>query len=230
MLKKILLFLSCVYISLNMASVVADDSLKTEKQKLSYALGIYFSQSIAQQKDELDKDAFIQAIDDIFTNSKPKLTQEEIQTVLSDYQQKLASKMDAVASENKLKGEKFLNENKKKEGVVVLDSGLQYKVVKEGEGEKPGKDSFVKVHYHGTLIGGEVFDSSYERGTPVTLSLNQVIKGWQEAVPLMNVGSKWQIYVPSEMAYGSRGAGGGAIGPNETLIFDIELLAVNSQE
>ena len=114
--------------------------------------------------------------------------------------------------------------------MVVLDSGLQYKVVKEGGGEKPGKDSFVKVHYHGTLIGGEVFDSSYERGTPVTLSLNQVIKGWQEAVPLMNVGSKWQIYVPSEMAYGSRGAGGGAIGPNETLIFDIELLAVNSQE
>ena len=228
MFKKILLTTSCLCLAINAITVVAENEIKTDKQKLSYALGMYFSQSIMQQKDELDKDAFIQAIDDVFTDTKPKLTQEEIQTVLSNYQQMLANKLDAVANENKLKGEKFLEDNKKKDGIVVLDSGLQYKVIKEGDGEKPGKDSSVKVHYHGTLINGEVFDSSYDRGEPVTLFLNQVIKGWQEAVSMMKVGSKWQIYVPSELAYGSRGAGGGAIGPNETLIFDIELLAVNS--
>jgi len=211
---------------LNFSPVWAETEIKTEKQKLSYAMGIYFSQSIVQQKADLDIDVFTQAVNDVLTNTDLKMTQQEIQTALSNYQQQLVKERNAASGGNKVKGEKFLEENKKKEGVVELKSGLQYKIIKQGDGKKPIKDNSVKVHYHGMLINGEVFDSSYDRGEPITLSLNQVIKGWQEAVPMMNVGSKWQIYVPSDLAYGDRGAGG-SIGPNETLIFDIELLAIN---
>ena len=211
---------------LNLSPVWAETEIKTEKQKLSYAMGIYFSQSIVQQKADLDIDVFTQAVNDVLTNTDLKMTQQEIQTALSNYQQQLVKERNAASGGNKVKGEKFLEENKKKEGVVELKSGLQYKIIKQGDGKKPIKDNSVKVHYHGMLINGEVFDSSYDRGEPITLSLNQVIKGWQEAVPMMNVGSKWQIYVPSDLAYGDRGAGG-SIGPNETLIFDIELLAIN---
>jgi FKBP-type peptidyl-prolyl cis-trans isomerase FklB len=224
--KKILASIVLASFVLHFSPVWAESELKTEKQKLSYAMGIYFSQSVVQQKADLDIDAFTQAINDVLTNADLKMTQQEIQTVLSNYQQQLVSERDAAAGGNKTKGKIFLEENKKKEGVVELKSGLQYKIVKQGDGGKPAKDSSVKVHYHGTLINGKVFDSSYDRGEPVTLSLNQVIKGWQEIVPMMNVGSKWQIFVPSDLAYGDRGAGG-SIGPNETLIFDIELLAIN---
>lgn len=204
----------------------AATEVKTDKQKLSYALGAYFSQGVTQQKVELDVPAFLQAIEDVLNKSQLKLSESEIQTVLTQYQQKLASERTASATNNKAAGEKFLEENKKKEGVVVTASGLQYKVIQEGTGPKPGSDSTVKVHYHGTHIDGKVFDSSVERGEPVTLSLAQVIKGWQEAVPLMSVGSKYQIYVPASLAYGDRGAGN-SIGPNEALVFDIELLGIN---
>jgi len=224
--KKIIAFIVFTSFLLNLSPVWAETEIKTEKQKLSYAMGIYFSQSIVQQKADLDIDVFTQAVNDVLTNTDLKMTQQEIQTALSNYQQQLVKERNAASGGNKVKGEKFLEENKKKEGVVELKSGLQYKIIKQGDGKKPIKDNSVKVHYHGMLINGEVFDSSYDRGEPITLSLNQVIKGWQEAVPMMNVGSKWQIYVPSDLAYGDRGAGG-SIGPNETLIFDIELLAIN---
>ena len=224
--KKIIAFIVFTSFLLNLSPVWAETEIKTEKQKLSYAMGIYFSQSIVQQKADLDIDVFTQAVNDVLTNTDLKMTQQEIQTALSNYQQQLVKERNAASGGNKVKGEKFLEENKKKEGVVELKSGLQYKIIKQGDGKKPTKDNSVKVHYHGMLINGEVFDSSYDRGEPITLSLNQVIKGWQEAVPMMNVGSKWQIYVPSDLAYGDRGAGG-SIGPNETLIFDLELLAIN---
>ena len=224
--KKVLALIVLTSFLLHFPPVWAATELKTAKQKLSYAMGTYFSQSVVQQKADLDIDAFIQAINDVLTNADLKMTPQEIQAVLSNYQQQLANERNTAAGGNKVKGEKFLEDNKKKEGVVELESGLQYKIVKQGDGGKPAKDSSVKVHYHGMLINGEVFDSSYDRGEPITLSLNQVIKAWQEAVPMMNVGSKWQIYVPSDLAYGDRGAGG-SIGPNETLIFDIELLAIN---
>jgi len=207
-------------------TTVISAEISTEKQKLSYAMGIYFSQSIVNQNIDMDVDAFIQAITDSLNKSELKLSQAEIQNALTAYQQQLAAKRNASAEGNKASGLKFLEDNKQKDGVVVLDSGLQYKVINQGDGVKPDKNSTVKVHYHGTLIDGKVFDSSYDRGQPITLSLNQVIKGWQEALPLMNVGSKWKIYVPAELAYGKRGAGS-SIGANETLIFDIELLAVN---
>lgn len=206
--------------------VQAETGLTTDKQKLSYALGVYFSKSIAGQTRDIDNAAFLQAIEDVLGDKQLKLTTEEMKTVLSDYQNKLKQERTARADDNLNSGEKFLEENGKKEDVVELDSGLQYKVIKKGTGEKPQSDSNVKVHYHGTLINGEVFDSSYERGEPVDLTVNQVIKGWQEALTKMPVGSKWKVYIPSELAYGERGAGD-VIGPNETLIFDIELLAIN---
>lgn len=206
--------------------VQAETELATEKQKLGYALGVYFSQSIAGQTKDMDNAAFLQAIEDVLENRQLRLTNEEMKTVLSDYQNKLKQERTARADSNLNTGEKFLEENGKKEDVVELDSGLQYKVIKKGTGEKPKTDSNVKVHYHGTLINGKVFDSSYERGEPVDLTVNQVIKGWQEALTMMPVGSKWKVYIPSELAYGERGAGD-VIGPNETLIFDIELLAIN---
>ena len=204
----------------------ADTELKTEQEKLSYALGIYFSQGIIQQNIDLDNAAFLQAIEDSLNQSEPKMSRTEIQDALDRYQKKVVAERNNIAAINKSAGEKFLEENAKKEGVVTLDSGLQYKIIKKGNGESPTINSNVKVHYHGTHIDGKVFDSSYERGEPISLSLNQVIKGWQEAVPLMKVGSKWQIYVPAELAYGERGAGG-SIQPNETLVFDIELLGIN---
>lgn len=199
--------------------------INTDKQKLSYALGAYFSQGISKQDIDLDVPAFLQAVDDVLNHSELKLDQNEMQQILTAYQQKLVNERNATASNNKAAGEKFLEDNKKKEGVVTLDNGLQYKVIKKGDGPQPKSDSTVKVHYQGTHIDGRVFDSSYERGEPITLSLAQVIKGWQEAVPLMNVGSKYEFYIPADLAYGERGAGN-SIGPNETLIFDIELLGI----
>ena len=208
------------------STVVMSAEIETEQQKLSYALGAYFSQGVSRNDIDLDVPAFMQAVEDILTGSELKISDAEMQRVLSAYQQKIVEERTASASSNKSAGEKFLADNKTKDGVVTLPSGLQYKVIKQGDGPKPEAGSNVKVHYHGTHIDGTVFDSSYERGEPISLSLNQVIKGWQEAVPLMKVGSKYQIYVPSDLAYGERGAGG-SIGPNETLIFDIELLAIN---
>jgi len=226
MKKAVLFIIPATFFTLLNFHVQAESEAMTDKQKLSYALGAYFSQSISQQNVDLDIPVFLQAIEDVLTKTGLKLTPEEIQEVLAQYQQKLVSERNVAADTNKSASKTFLEENRKKEGVVELPSGLQYKIIKEGNGQKPGNDSSVNVHYHGTLIDGKVFDSSYERGEPITLSLKQVIKGWQEALPLMSVGSKWQIYVPSELAYGERGAGN-SIGPNETLIFDIELLEIN---
>lgn len=211
-----------LFSSLSWATVELD----SEKKKLSYALGAYLGNSIYGQNVDLDIPAFLQAVEDILKKTDLKMTDEEMQEVLSAYQQKLIQQRNSAANDNKTASEKFLAENREKDGVVTLDSGLQYKVIKAGDGEKPNKDSNVKVHYHGTHIDGRVFDSSYERGEPISFSLNQVIKGWQEALPLMKVGAKYQFYIPPELAYGERGAGN-SIGPNEALIFDIELLGIN---
>lgn len=200
--------------------------ITTEQQKLSYTLGAYFSQGVNQQHIDLDIPAFLQAVEDSLRKTPLKLSEQEMQALLSQYKEKLVSERTAAAGSNKNTGQKFLEDNKGKQGVVALPSGLQYKILQQGTGAKPSSDSNVKVHYQGTLIDGKVFDSSYERGEPVSFNLNQVIKGWQEVLPLMSVGSKWQVYIPPELAYGERGAGQ-AIGPNSTLIFDIELLGIN---
>ena len=206
--------------------------IETDLEKLSYSMGTFFGQSVNRQEMEIDIPAFMQAVEDVLNNAEKKLTDDEMQKIINTYRKKINTyrkkeqeQQVAESDNNKLNGENFLADNKTKDGVVVLPSGLQYKIIKNGEGKKPIADSRVVVHYHGTLIDGTEFDSSYARGEPIELNLNQVIKGWQEALQLMAIGSKWQIVIPSELAYGERGAGR-VIGPNATLIFDIELLSI----
>jgi FKBP-type peptidyl-prolyl cis-trans isomerase FklB len=199
--------------------------VESDLEKLSYSMGIFFAQSVSRQGMELDTAAFIQAIEDTLDNNELKLHKDEMQQILADYQKKEQEELAAQAGSNKESGEKYLADNKNKEGVVTLDSGLQYKIIKAGDGEKPKASSNVVVHYSGTLIDGTEFDSSYARGEPVTLGVSQVIKGWQEALPLMTVGSKWQLVIPSDLGYGQRGAGK-LIKPNATLLFDIELIEI----
>ena len=212
--------------SLMSFSAFAATEIKTEEQKLSYSMGTYFAMGILQQDVKLDVPAFVQAVEDVLNKGEPKISIQEMQEILSKYKETVAAEETIAIAKNKKAGEAFLAENKKKKGVVVSPSGLQYKVLKEGSGVKPATGSNVTVHYKGTLVDGTVFDSSFDRGEPATLSLSQVIKGWQEAVPMMTTGSTWQIYVPAELAYGDRAASE-VIGPASTLIFDIELISVN---
>ena len=207
--------------------------LKTDKEKLSYAIGMNIGQSM--KKDSLDIDPAIlsRAIKDALTGSKPAMTEEEARTIVTAFRTEMVKKQQAEAQKagdaNKQAGEKFLAENKTKDGVVTLPSGLQYKVIKQGDGPKPTASDTVVTNYRGTLIDGKEFDSSYKRGQPATFPVGQVIKGWTEALQLMPVGSKWQLYIPSNLAYGDRGAGGD-IGPNSTLVFDIELLSIEQKK
>jgi FKBP-type peptidyl-prolyl cis-trans isomerase FklB len=177
---------------------------------------------------DLDEEAFMAAIRDMAAGKQPRLSKSEIQAVLQKVQQQRAAEAQKTADENLRKGQEFLSANGKKAGVKTLPSGLQYKVIRAGTGKSPKATDTVKVDYRGTLINGTEFDSSYKRGQPATFPVNGVIKGWQEALQLMKEGAKWQIYVPAELAYGPRGAGG-QIGPNETLIFDVELLQIKGQ-
>ena len=201
--------------------------IETDLEKLSYSMGIFFGKSVNRQEMEIDIPAFMQAVEDVLNNSEKKLTDDEMQKIINVYQKKEKEEQITKSTNSKVDGEKFLAENRNNDGVIVLASGLQYKIIKNGEGKKPLIDSRVIVHYRGTLIDGTEFDSSYARGEPIELGLNQVIKGWQETLQLMSVGSKWQVFVPSELAYGESGAGR-AIGPNSTLIFDIELLSIKN--
>lgn len=212
-------------LSLSFINTYAAAKVESDLEKLSYSMGVFFGQSVSRQNMKLDVPAFMQAVEDVLKGSEMKMTTDEMQQILKDYQKKEQEERIAQANSNKQEGEKYLEENKKKEGVKVLDSGLQYKIIQNGEGAKPKLDSTVVVNYKGTLIDGTEFDSSYSRGKPAELGVNRVIKGWQEALQLMPVGSKWQIAVPSDLAYGQRGAGG-IIGPNATLLFDIELIAI----
>ena len=197
---------------------------KEEKEKLSYCLGANIGMSLQSQGlTELDANIFAGAINDVVSNSELKINSEDINSYLQEYFGKLQAEQQKVAV---AEGEEFLKNNSSQEGVVTLESGLQYKVLKEGSGEKPTATDTVTTHYHGTLISGEVFDSSVERSEPASFPVNGVIPGWVEALQLMPVGSKWKLFVPSHLAYGERGAGQ-KIGPNTTLIFEVELLSIN---
>ena len=207
-----------------LASAEAADP-QTEQEKLSYALGAFFGQTVSRQNMELDIPAFLQAVEDILSGAESRLGGEEMRQILSDYQTREQRQRAAAADRNQQDGVRYLADNKLKEGVKTLASGLQYKIIKAGAGQKPGPESQVVVHYRGTLIDGTEFDSSYARGEPVAFGVDQVIKGWQEALQLMSAGSSWQIAVPSELGYGERGAGQ-VIGPHATLLFDIELLEI----
>lgn len=192
-------------------------------KKISYALGLSMGNNFrATGIDNLDVEEFVKGLQDVFDEKQPSMTYEEAQQVINEYFSDLQSKHMEL---NKKAGEEFLAINKNKDGVVTLPSGLQYEVLKQGEGKKPGATDQVRCHYHGTLIDGTVFDSSVERGEPAVFGVNQVIAGWVEALQLMNEGSKWRLFIPSNLAYGSRGAGQ-TIQPNSALIFDVELLEI----
>ncbi|WP_352423795.1 FKBP-type peptidyl-prolyl cis-trans isomerase [Proteiniphilum sp.] len=191
--------------------------------KLSYALGMSMASNLMNSGlKQIDVESFVKAFTEIMSNTTPSMSPQEANQVIQSY----FSKMQDEMLENNLKeGEAFLEENSKKESVVTLPSGLQYEVLQEGIGAKPKATDKVKCHYHGTLLNGQVFDSSVQRGQPAVFGVNQVIKGWVEALQLMSVGSKWRLYIPSELAYGAQGAGN-SIEPNSTLIFDVELLGI----
>lgn len=199
-------------------------NLKTEIDSVSYSIGITFGSSLMENEmGDLSVDAFSAALNDLFTEQEVKITREEAQEVINNYF------LMKQFGDNKKEGEDFLEENKSKEGVKTLPSGLQYKVITEGNGPLPKFTDIVKAHYHGTLLNGMVFDSSVERGEPLEINVNGVIKGWQEALQLMPVGSKWVLYVPQELAYGATPRAGGPIEPFSALIFEVELIEIIEQ-
>lgn len=208
------------------SSVAAADAQPRADEKLSYAIGVLFGRNMALDVD-VNTDAFLQGVRDVLTDAKLKYTPEEMQQVVNTFREQQMAAQQKAGQTNATSGKAFLDANAKKEGVVTTASGLQYRIIKAGTGPKPGGTDTVVVHYRGKLIDGKEFDSSYSRGEPTPLRLDGVIKGWQEAVQLMPVGSKWEIYVPSSLGYGERGAGQD-IGPNATLIFEIELLEIKA--
>ena len=194
-----------------------------ELDKVSYSLGLSIASNlISSGVTTINAEAFIDGLNVVFSGKMPEIMPDEANNILQDYFDKL---QQPKGKEAKAEGEKFLAENKKKEGVVALPSGLQYKILTAGNGPKPKASDTVKCHYEGRLINGTVFDSSIRRNEPAEFPVSGVIAGWVEALQLMPVGSKWQLYIPSELAYGTHGAGQ-SIGPNQTLIFDVELLAI----
>ncbi|NJN47239.1 MAG: FKBP-type peptidyl-prolyl cis-trans isomerase [Candidatus Competibacteraceae bacterium] len=216
-----------------MGSAVLAQELDTEQKKLSYVIGMEIGSSLKSGGADVDFAVLSRAIEDTLTGKEPLLTAEEAQTIKQAYFQQIQEKRSAEAKvageKNRAEGDAFLAKNKDAEGVVTTDSGLQYQVVKEGEGAKPTATDQVTVNYKGTLIDGTEFDSSYKRGQPATFPVTGVIPGWTEALQLMPVGSTYRLFIPSELAYGERGAGG-AIGPNAVLIFDVELMEITQSE
>ncbi len=200
-------------------------ALESDKEKFSYSVGVQVATSLNQAGPSLDIPALTQAIKDVLSGAELKLTEDEMKQAFQAYQKQLREEQAARADKNLHAGQDFLAANKKKPGVVELPSGLQYQIIREGDGKKPTAQDSVEVHYRGTLINGNEFDSSYKRNETVTFPVNGVIQGWQEILPLMPVGSKWKVFIPADLAYGAQGAGT-SIGPNETLVFDIELIAI----
>jgi len=208
-------------------------SLKSDSSRFSYAVGMNFGNSLQHFPVDLDKTALLDAVKTAINHGKFQLTTKEareiIQSVMKKQQEKAMFTRKAKGEKNKKAGIEFLAKNAKKEGVKTTASGLQYEILKEGEGDSPTAKDTVKVNYKGTLLDGTVFDSSYDRGEPISFPLNGVIKGWTEGLQLTKVGGKIRLFIPSDLAYGTRGAGG-KIGPNATLIFDVELLAIENKK
>jgi FKBP-type peptidyl-prolyl cis-trans isomerase FklB len=206
--------------------------LKTPKDKFSYSLGMKMGENLRKQSVPVDPAILARGLKDALGGGKPLLTDEEAQAAIMEVQNDMRKKQQEKAQEasaaNKKEGDAFLAANKGKEGVVTLPSGLQYKILKEGTGAKPSAADTVSCNYRGTLINGTEFDSSYKRGEPASFPVGGVIKGWTEALQLMPVGSKWQLFIPADLAYGDRGAGAD-IGPGATLIFEVELLSIQDK-
>ncbi|MDR5899282.1 FKBP-type peptidyl-prolyl cis-trans isomerase [Halomonas vilamensis] len=201
---------------------------ETDDERLAYSLGVTLGESMQADVEDLDIDAFTDGMRDVFAGNELALGEEEIAQALTAFQERAMQEREAetaaIAEANKAEGDTFLAENAQRDDVTVTESGLQYEVLESGDGASPGAQDSVEVHYEGTLLDGSIFDSSLERGQPVTFRVNQVIEGWQEALQLMSVGDVWKLYIPSELAYGASGQG--PIGPNEVLIFNVELLDI----
>jgi FKBP-type peptidyl-prolyl cis-trans isomerase FklB len=226
---KYLLVITAVSAALA-ASILAEDQgpqLKDLKDKASYSIGMNIGMNFKKQNVELNPDALLAGVKDAMSGKKPALTEAEAREVMNTWSKELAEKQKAMADKNEGEGKKFLEDNKKKDGVKTTASGLQYKVLKEGTGPQPKASDTVTVDYRGTLINGTEFDSSYKRGQPATFPLNGVIKGWTEGLQLMKTGAKYQFFIPSDLAYGQR-AMGPDIAPNSTLVFEVELKKVES--
>jgi FKBP-type peptidyl-prolyl cis-trans isomerase FklB len=206
-------------------SVLAQD-VNTEKGKLSYAVGWDIGADIARRSTEFDVESLISAIRDVVAEKEPKVDSEEMRTLLTALQEKVRAEQveqfRILSEENQVASEAFLTANKTKTGIVALPSGVQYRIIEEGDGARPGLESKVTVHYRGSKMDGREFDSSFARGTPEEFTVNAVLKGWQEVLPLMKAGSTWQIFVPPELAFGARG--NPPVGPNEALMFDLKLV------
>jgi FKBP-type peptidyl-prolyl cis-trans isomerase FklB len=224
------IFLSALLIILTMVTLAfGEDELKNKEDKLSYALGLNIGNSFKQQSLEIKPDIFLKGINDAFAGGKQLLSDDEVRKTMialnKELSEKKAETMKKLAEKNKEDAVTFFAENKKKEGVKTLASGLQFKIITEGKGKNPKATDTVTVNYRGTLIDGKEFDSSYRRGEPATFPVNGVISGWTEALQLMKTGAKWQLFIPSNLAYGEKGAGN-LIGPNAALIFEVELISV----
>ena len=230
---SVLYFVAGIYLGNAASADSKKQVLSTQKDKVSYILGRQIGNNIKEQLKnqsiEVNPEIMTIGVSDVFLDKSSQLTDAEMQEVMKNFQQENAAKQAEVkkkdADKNKKDGEKFLAKNKKAKGVKTTKSGLQYKVITNGTGEKPKATDTVVVNYAGTLINGKEFDSSYKRGSPATFPVGGVIKGWTEALQLMKTGSKWELYIPSEIAYGANGAGAD-IGPNSVLIFTVELISI----
>jgi len=218
-----------IVLLVSQANAEEKKALQTTKEKQSYSIGADMGNRLKSSAIDIDAEVLAQGLKDAVTGGKLLLTEQEMKETLAGLQKELmekqAERTKQMSEKNKKEGEAFLSENKKKEGVKTLPSGLQYKVIKEGTGKTPKAEDTVVTNYRGTLTDGTEFDSSYKRGEPATFPVKGVIPGWTEALQLMKEGSKWELFIPSNLAYGERGAGN-TIGPNATLIFEIELISV----
>lgn len=217
---------SMLALAMTSTAYAAESGLETDKEKMSYVMGFQVGSQMMQQGFDVDVKALSMAVEDAMNGKPPRLSDAQAREVMERQQKQLAEKQQKQGAVNAEKGKAFLAANKDKPGVTTLDNGLQYKVITAGTGKKPTATDNVTVHYRGTLIDGTEFDSSYSRGEPTSFPVNRVIPGWTQALQLMAEGAKWQVFIPSDLAYGERGAGA-KIGPNATLVFDIELIKVN---
>ncbi|HMM65897.1 MAG TPA: FKBP-type peptidyl-prolyl cis-trans isomerase [Dokdonella sp.] len=222
--------LSLAMVALFATGAVMAQDTTSEKGKLSYSIGYQIGKDFTERKMDVDINTVIKALQDAYAKRNPSVPEDQMRETLSAFQTKMMTEakaeFDKVASANKAKSDKFMAENKTKKGIVSLPSGLQYRVIEDGNGKKVGPTSEVTVHYRGSLSDGLEFDSSFARGEPVKFKVNEVIKGWQESLSRMKVGDHWQIFVPADMAYGERGQPP-RIGPNQALVFDIKVIDSN---
>ncbi len=233
-MKSPLVIVVCMALAASPVLAKEKLELKTQKDKISYSIGLDMGHGLKKNEVDVDPDIVAQAIRDVLSGSTLLMTDDEVKTTMMGLQKELQAKQQerikALGDKNKKEGEAFLAKNKTKEGVKTLPSGLQYKVITEGKGKSPKLSDTVTVQYRGTLVDGTEFDSSYKRGQPATFPVGGVIPGWTEALQLMKEGSKWQLFIPSNLAYAERGSQSGSIGPNSTLIFEVELVSIKAQE